>query len=1088
MMAGGGVGRPGDACAAPSAEASGIARRDEGLHSAVPLGGAALAQDARESEMADDLVGAGEGDLSVETAAAPRLAVDVAEASWAVELPQMRSPTARMMDLSSILSVETAGGDRENSAEEGEMDVDQSGMDVEKAVIAGGGSLVVEGETVVPQATQLSEPTGVNSQDYNVDPPNVPVGAEKDKEEQSASAATLEESTSAALDMRGHSGKLTTETVGSASLTGAANEAAAGPEHSAARVLARDSPVTIGNDATHGVASASARSTRSSRKKAPDVTASPKQAMYADLTLEMVSGGDDGTIAAMAPPSKKRSQQATKTAAVPLARAPKRSRTREKQTVVGADEENLEDDDDVVFVKDQPAPALPPRARPGKRRYTTEGSDQFEPPPIIKNPPPLPFKDHSSRRSSSHSASPSRGPSVDRECEFCKHSVDMCTLLVCKACRRAYHVRCLVKQFKAYWPSEGSIESRLKKLQEDARDRRVGLFRCSSCRAAFAEFVDTEDSYLAPCKCPTCVQPELLATFRRNKLVQMLMEMNKAKALGKQGVSSKVSTASVTSDASAESGSGEAKKSLVRGTSTDQDASRSTPSRGGAARRRSSRPVRRGAPGYSESDETYENSLEDMSTGFSTAENSPIHASAGMSSAVRQVAPVNSEAALAVNDASRALTDLSLVDLATNQPAPIGITVAGVEANGAKFGRGETVSNKKGDKSAKPKTSKGQTDDVLLDLIDLVVHREEKTVQFPVMCLRSQCDGSDTSIRSNQSRYFSVRKLKDSVIQRGQCLWKSATPVVVECSCCNAVFTLTKFAEHVGLSSPDAKTTRHYLMAVHRDGVTASKIDAVIRALAARLRSSPYSSFEAAFVPAPQHNSGMSIELSAQDQADIWDMKIPRKKKPAEVPAKPKNFDADPRGNQPHQDTDLLNNLNADIEREGKQRVMDDALTVEKATQQVREAVLVKRNRNSMMSQAIADPTDTDANPLDYLLKVVSLPSDFVGTTADGEKRDRMYNVPPGATKRRVGWLALSVSRRFSRLIYCECCEKALPVAEFISHGGMEPDVKNHLGLYVMNCVTPGMVLSFARFCKNSATIARAGGDQAFAAILEHLQ
>jgi hypothetical protein len=449
-----------------------------------------------------------------------------------------------------------------------------------------------------------------------------------------------------------------------------------------------------------------------------------------------------------------------------------------------------------------------------------------------------------------------------------------------------------------------------------------------------------------------------------------------------------------------------------------------------------------------------------------------------------QVVPTNSEAALTVNNTSRALTKLSLVDLKTNQSAPVAVTAAEFKADR----RVETISNTKGAKPLKPKTSKGQADDVvgLLGLIELVVHHEEQTVQFPLVCLRSRCDGSDTSIRSNQSRFFSVRKLKDSIIQRGQCLWKSGTPILVECACCSSIFPLTKFADHVGLVSANAKTMRHYLLAVHRDGVTASKIDPVIRALATRLRSTPHSSFEAAFAPVPQHDSSMPHELSAQDQADIWSIKIPRKKKPDDAPVKPENSNANPSGDQSHQDADLLNSINAEVECEVEQRAVD-ASTVEAAIQQVREAMLVKRNRNSMMSQAIADPTDTDANPLDYLLKVVSLPTDFVGVTADGTKRDRMYDVPPGATMRRVGWLALSSSRRFSRLIYCECCEKALPVAEFISHGGMESSDK-HLGLYVMKCVSPGLVQSFVRFCKNSATISRASGDQAFAAVLEHLQ
>lgn len=871
-----------------------------------------------------------------------------------------------------------------------------------------------------------------------------------------------------------------------------------GTQKPAASTIKADNGAPPSDSTAANTSSLTVRSTRSSRKKSSRVgetknaaTPSSRHPMHADLTLETVSGGGDAsTTATGKAPSKKRSQRASKAVNAAPARATKRSRTREKQVAAGAEEDDQEDDE-VLFLKQQPAPALPPRARSRKRRQMTEDSELLEPPPIIDDPPPLPFTTHSPRRSSSHSASPNRGAPTDRACEFCNHAVDMCALLICKACRRAYHVRCLVRRFKKYWPAEGSVEARLKKLQEEARDRRVSLFRCGSCRAAFAEFVDIPDKYLQSCTCPTCTQPELLATFRRNKLFEMLLLMNEAKALGKQGVSSKASTTSVASDASADSGSGETKKKpnrLTRGSSADHDADGGAKTRGGSTRRKSSRPARRGAVGHSDSEAANENGMEDVITGFSTAENSPTKQPATDASASESgVAPPNAETALVMDDAARALTELSLADAETSQPASVPVAPEECGADDTSLATGVDISDPQEGQTKAPSKKEGELMDMMLNLVELCT--DKGMVSFPIVCLRHRLDHGDTSkLADGDPRSFDVSKLRESVVGSGDCSWVSRK-IFVRCSCCSGQMQLGAFAKHIGVVAT-GKELRHHLLAVHRNNVTSTPFERFISAV--RWKAKIHGSVEAAFssdasvseaTPAKTQSSDTRLELAS----DILKMAIPRKKGVAAAAAAHKvDASADTKRHQSLHSGDMLNSLNADIVREIKQDA--GAAEIEAAFQRVKEVMLVKRNRQSKMSHAIHDAADTDADPLDYLVKVVSVDHNYLAVTADGATRDRMFEVPQGAAKRRVGWLALSAARRFSRSVYCECCEKALSVGEFIAHSDLRPNDGKRFVLHVMERVSPSRVQSFAQFCRNAALIARAGGDRSFAAVLAELQ
>ncbi|KAF4134258.1 TPL-binding domain in jasmonate signaling [Phytophthora infestans] len=175
----------------------------------------------------------------------------------------------------------------------------------------------------------------------------------------------------------------------------------------------------------------------------------------------------------------------------------------------------------------------------GKKRRQAPVYDAapMEASPIITDLPPLPFTtpDVAKKKYKIRKVAPLKESDSEdsRHCEFCRKRANICVLLHCHACRRAYHAGCFVHAFKALVDAETPILDQMERLQLEAPERRGNIFRCASCKAAFLDFYES-DGYLWHCDCPTCVEPDKKIFYRQRKLVQMMNEMELEKQLKKE--------------------------------------------------------------------------------------------------------------------------------------------------------------------------------------------------------------------------------------------------------------------------------------------------------------------------------------------------------------------------------------------------------------------------------------------------------------------------------------------------------------------------------------------------------------------------
>lgn len=226
--------------------------------------------------------------------------------------------------------------------------------------------------------------------------------------------------------------------------------------------------------------------------------------------------------------SRKRPPRPVQTSEQPAASA-KRSRTsrsRRSPSVASVTSvASTEEEDLTTTGKTQP------RGRGKKRRPPL--ADAMEAAPIIdaSEAPAMPLAARAARLATLNGAVDPAA--ATRECEFCSNAIDMSTLLICSECRRAYHSRCLVSVFKPFVATDRPIAEQFENLKLNVPDRRANLLRCAACRAVYTEFAGNE-AHLEQCSCPTCQAPEKLVTFRRRKLLQMLVEMNMQRDEGKR--------------------------------------------------------------------------------------------------------------------------------------------------------------------------------------------------------------------------------------------------------------------------------------------------------------------------------------------------------------------------------------------------------------------------------------------------------------------------------------------------------------------------------------------------------------------------
>lgn len=174
-----------------------------------------------------------------------------------------------------------------------------------------------------------------------------------------------------------------------------------------------------------------------------------------------------------------------------------------------------------------------------KRRQVSDygATLKTEASPIITDLPPLPFTtlDVDTEKNKSKEATSTRQfeTEVTRRCEFCKKASNICVMMHCLACRRLYHASCFVHAFKPYVDNQTPLWDQLARLQLQVPEHRGNFFHCLSCKAAFMDFYES-GGYMWDCTCPTCVQPEVTVTYRQQKLVQMMNDMEMEKQRKKE--------------------------------------------------------------------------------------------------------------------------------------------------------------------------------------------------------------------------------------------------------------------------------------------------------------------------------------------------------------------------------------------------------------------------------------------------------------------------------------------------------------------------------------------------------------------------
>lgn len=773
-------------------------------------------------------------------------------------------------------------------------------------------------------------------------------------------------------------------------------------------------------------------------------------------------------------PSKKRAQKALKPPSAAPVRASKRSRV---VKTYAAPSSGTESNDE------QPKPASRPPQQPrSRKRQQRPGSPQsaaVEPPPIIDDVPPLPFTDSPQRKAPFRSRSPAEafgGASTSRKCEFCMHATDMCVLLICSACKRAYHSRCLVQTFKPFWPSEGTTEERLQKMLEFS-DRRVNFLRCGSCRAVFGEFADVPDEFLQSCKCPTCVRPELLASFRCLKIKQMLIEWDemKEKQRKKKSAKSTTAAANICSDTSTGNNSSERASTGESGTSAI---------RSSASRRKSSRPLRitRGnSKDIGESDPVV-----DPVNNSSLPVDSSVQADTSIVEAVADMTltdTTNENVLKQPEDVEMIEANKSIVEqkVILNQDAGIrqleedGEAAMGEQAQSS-LGEMHHPQSPKSASKKRPRPlnealaeASGSFSDFAepQNVNGINVKSDGEFLRFRAICTPFRAESQNADFAYNkEARTYSAPKLSAVVAKSGHFGWKPKHPGRVYCVCCKLDMSPQVFLEHCNLSK--GLDVKEHMFAVHGDEVSCTPLNRFIKAL--RYKYSPKQATQKKPGKKPGKKSkdsklkpDVSPVIEAPIDPAILAERIPRK---SEIPK-------------------IKEMIALEVAcSDGEKLPEPTPAELTKASQRVERVVIRKRNWQSKLSESL-QAADHANDKLDFLVQVVSLEITYVKKIPGKEDtlRDSMHNMPADAAKRKVGWRALNTRGRLGRSIFCECCEVAMPTRKFIEHNDLPRRGECEKDLYVAE-LTQSWIQQFLAFRADAKLLGRADGEKSLGSML----
>ncbi|KAJ8577345.1 hypothetical protein ON010_g1862 [Phytophthora cinnamomi] len=646
----------------------------------------------------------------------------------------------------------------------------------------------------------------------------------------------------------------------------------------------------------------------------------------------------------------------------------------------------------------------------------------FEAAPIITDLPPLPFtttspelklKNKSKTKNKQAGTSKTKvNPSVEqvqgddvRHCEFCRKTANLCVLMHCHACRRVYHAQCFWHAFKPYVDAKVPILNQLERLQLEAPERRGNIFRCVSCRAAFVDFCES-GGYLWECDCPTCSQPEKVVYYRQRKLVHMMndMELEKQRKRDQKGQGAKAKKFGAAKPAiSAPSSNSTPRSRRTRGSSAALDEE--------VVDERAAQPSKslEGDEPKKENDVNNADPM-DVNDGVDNQPASEEPAGVEKTTVAQQISETKSNP-----KPSQPLTD----DTCKQERA------------GSHMNQGPAPTRQQEDDSSlkikyEPVGEPEQPDLKGDDLVGAVrVQREGKTDYwcFPVVCSRT------TSLRVS------------GMMKTGTCKWSLKKKAVIQCECCDKLFSYPEFAHHT--DSDLVKDVRcanedpmPYLFVEHRDTTHHTTLDDFLPALRA------WAARQSANNTPTKSRKGHAVRHEAIAAVVAPTMTMTDPEAAAEA-------------------------LPATITR-------------------LRALALFKRPKHRSDKTSLAARLSDPAS-LDFLAQVVCLSPKYVMNMSNGSLADRVVRsqtpVPDDSFPRKTGWLAFNRKAVASRLVTCTCCEQSFNFDGFVGHAGIslnEVKKKPRQLLYVVERMDESAVVPFSAFAMDLDTLAKGNGLDPF--------
>ncbi|KAG7396294.1 hypothetical protein PHYBOEH_002519 [Phytophthora boehmeriae] len=316
------------------------------------------------------------------------------------------------------------------------------------------------------------------------------------------------------------------------------------------------------------------------------------------------------------------------------------------------------------------------------------------------------------------------------------------------------------------------------------------------------------------------------------------------------------------------------------------------------------------------------------------------------------------------------------------------------------------------------------------DIIASVRMREEANGHwlFPVMC----------------SRTASLRE--SGIMKTGMFIWDPKKYGVIRCDCCEKVFSCGDFVHHTDSNlvknprSSDEDPTS-FIFVQHRDGEQYTLLDKFRPAWRA------YHSRQKAKRAIITTRTGHLMKQEAVFAA---------------APSSP--------------------TMTMELEK--------DANALPKAMTRLQELALFKRPK-IWSEKAVVHSGSSDTSSMEFVARVVCLPSKYVLNMKDGSLADRVARSSMldgnDVFPRKVGWLGFNRSLKTSRYVSCACCDKFFRFDEFVVHAGipLSGGTKSRQFLYVVEREDVSALVPYNTFVNDLAT---ASTSQTLQPLLNQLQ